>query len=251
MLYREIAIGLVIAGFVAQINQHAFHTIFLSSSPALVRTLWGALIGPVIAMLTFVCSIGNVPLAAVLWSGGISFAGVLAFIFADLVILPIVAIYRKYYGAVFAVRIVALLLVTMVLAALVVQLLFSGLGLIPSGARPSRSDIFTGVHVDYKLVLNAVGLLLFAALFGLTLRRGAVDPVCGMAVDRAQAQSAEHAGRTFYFCCTGCRDQFVADPERYLKDAQTPVATVHSSPDGHAEHHTISLTDTFVHRHDD
>jgi len=202
-------------------------------------------------MLTFVCSVGNVPLAAVLWSGGISFGGVLAFIFADLVILPIVAIYRKYYGGAFAARIVALLLVTMVAAALLVQLLFGGLGLIPSGARPSHSDIFTGVHADYKLVLNAIGLVLFAALFVLTLRRGAVDPVCGMAVDRAQALCVDHRGHTYYFCSSGCRDNFEADPERYPKSAKTPVATFQSSPDGHPKHHTISLTDAGVHRHDD
>ncbi|MGH2862368.1 MAG: permease [Solirubrobacteraceae bacterium] len=251
MLYREIGVGLLISGFVAQIDQHAFHTIFLGGSPAVVRTIWGALIGPLIAMLTFVCSVGNVPLAAVLWSGGLSFAGVLAFIFADLVILPIVAIYRKYYGGAFAARLVALLLVTMIAAALIVQLLFGGLGLIPSGARPSHSDIFMGVALDYKLVLNAAGLLLFTALFGLTLRRGAVDPVCGMTVDRARAQRAEHDGHTFYFCSAGCRETFEAEPARYAKGQQAPVATVTRSPDGHAKHHTISLTDAGVHRHDD
>jgi uncharacterized membrane protein YraQ (UPF0718 family)/YHS domain-containing protein len=212
MLYREIGLGLLIAGFVAQIDEHAFHTIFLSGAPAAVRTLWGALIGPLIAMLTFVCSIGNVPLAAVLWSGGISFAGVLAFIFADLVILPIVAIYRKYYGGAFAARLVALLLVTMVAAALIVQLLFGGLGLIPSGARPSRSDIFSGVHVDYKLILNAIGAVLFAALLMLTARRGAVDPVCGMMVDRSSAERLRLDGHTYYFCCDGCKRTFEADP---------------------------------------
>jgi uncharacterized membrane protein YraQ (UPF0718 family)/YHS domain-containing protein len=251
MLYREIGIGLLISGFVAQINQHTFHAIFLSSSPALVRTLWGAVIGPVIAMLTFVCSVGNVPLAAVLWSGGLSFAGVLAFIFADLVILPIVAIYRKYYGGAFAARLVALLLVTMILGALAVQLLFGGLALVPSAARPSHSDIFEGIHLDYKLVLNALGLLLFAGLFGLTLRRGAVDPVCGMAVDRRQAERVEYNGQPFYFCCSGCREMFTAEPERYLKALKAPVATVKSGSDGHAEHHTISLTDAGLHRHED
>ena len=140
MLYREIGLGLLISGFVGQIHPNVFHSIFLSGSPALVRTVWGAVIGPVIAMLTFVCSVGNIPLAAVLWSGGISFAGVVAFIFGDLVILPIVAIYRKYYGGAFTARLVALLLVAMVVAALIVQALFGGLGLIPSGraAEPQR-----------------------------------------------------------------------------------------------------------------
>ncbi len=251
MLYREIGIGLLISGFVAQLNQHTFHALFLTGSPALVRTVWGALIGPVIAMLSFVCSVGNVPLAAVLWSGGLSFAGVLAFIFADLVILPIVAIYRKYYGGAFAARLVALLLVTMVVAALVVQLLFGLTGLIPGGARPSHSDIFSGVHVDYKLVLNALGLLLFAGLFAVTLQRGAIDPVCGMAVDRGQAQRVEHLGRSLYFCCSGCREAFEADPLRYAESAAAPLATVKSSSDGHTKHRTISLTDPGVHRHDD
>jgi uncharacterized protein len=250
MLYREIGIGLLISGFVAQIDQHAFHSVFLTGSPALVRTPWGAAVGPVIAMLTFVCSVGNIPLAAVLWSGGISFAGVLAFIFADLVILPIVAIYRKYYGTAFATRLVALLLVAMVVAALVVQGIFSALGLIPAGARPSHSDIFSGVHPDYKLVLNAIGLILFATLFALTARRGTTDPVCGMTVDRARAVRATHGGHTFHFCCPECRQMFESDPDRYLRGRQAPAATVHGSPDAHAKHRTISLTDTSVHGDD-
>jgi uncharacterized protein len=123
-------------------------------------------------VLSFVCSIGNVPLAAVLWSGGISFAGVIAFLFADLVVIPIVLIYRKYYGGRFTVRIVALMFVTMVLAALAVDGLFSALHLIPD-VRPPREDIFSSVKVDYKLYLNILGLTIFSALFGLTLRPGA------------------------------------------------------------------------------
>ncbi len=208
MLYREIGFGLLISGFVAQIEPSTFHSIFLAGSPALVRTVWGALIGPVIAMLTFVCSVGNVPLAAVLWSGGISFAGVLAFILADLLILPIVAIYLKYYGRAYTTRIVALLLIAMVAAALIVEAVFSPLGLIPSGPRPSTSDIFSGVHVDYTLWLNLAGLLLFATMFGLTHRRGALDPVCGMMVDRHRAQTLRKDGHTYFFCSTGCQRTF-------------------------------------------
>jgi uncharacterized protein len=229
MLYREIGVGLLIAGFIAQIDQHAFHTIFPSSSPALVRTVWGALIGPLIAMLTFVCSIGNVPLAAVLWSGGISFAGVLAFIFADLVILPIVAIYRKYYGGAFAARIVVVLLITMVAAALVVQLLFGVLQLIPSGARPSRSDIFMGIRVDYRLVLNALGVALFTGLFLLTARRGAVDPVCGMMVDRSAARRLSQDGHTYYFCCDDCKRIFESDPSLHGHHDRSRERVAHRS----------------------
>ena len=141
-----------------------------------MQILWGAVIGPVIAVLSFVCSVGNVPLAAVLWSGGISFAGVMAFIFADLIVLPIVFAYRKYYGTRFALRITALMLVTMVLAALVVDLIFSALGLIPD-ARPTTDDVFGSIQLDYKLVLNIFATLVFVALIGLTMRRGATDPV--------------------------------------------------------------------------
>jgi hypothetical protein len=136
-----------------------------------VRLLENVIVGPIIAILSFVCSVGNVPLAAVLWSGGIGFAGVIAFIFADLIVLPIVAIYRKYYGTRFALRIVALMLVTIILAALAVDGLFSLAGLIPQ-ARPSRAEIFGSVTLNYKLFTNAVGLAIFATLFALTLRRG-------------------------------------------------------------------------------
>src|ERR671922_196851 len=127
-----------------------FNGLFLTDAPSAVKTLWGAFIGPVIAVLSFVCSVGNIPLAAVLWSGGISFAGVMAFIFADLIVLPIIAIYRKYYGWGFALRIIALMFVTTVLAALAIDGLFSLAGLVPD-TRPSRGDIFGSIELDYKL----------------------------------------------------------------------------------------------------
>ena len=207
MLYREIAIGFLLAGFIALLGDDVFNTLFLEDAPSAVQAIWGAFIGPVIAVLSFVCSIGNVPLAAVLWSGGISFAGVMAFIFADLIVLPIVVAYRKYYGWSFAWRIIALMFVTMVIAALVIDLLFSGLGAVPA-TRPTRSDVFGSIKLDYKLVLNAVSAVLFGALFWLTVRRGAIDPVCGMSVDRAKAPSVERDGRTYYFCSEHCRHEF-------------------------------------------
>ena len=127
------------------------------------------IVGPIIAVLSFVCSVGNVPLAAVLWSGGISFAGVLAFLFADLIVLPIIVVYRKYYGLQYTARIVALMFITMIAAGLIVNGLFSALGILPAGPRPSRSNIFGAVHVDYKLFLNLLGIAIFAALFWLTI----------------------------------------------------------------------------------
>ncbi|MGA9859942.1 MAG: permease, partial [Solirubrobacteraceae bacterium] len=208
MLWKEITIGFLLAGFVAQLGDGFLNGLFLTGSPPLVRTVWGALIGPVIAVLSFVCSVGNVPLAAVLWSGGISFAGVMAFIFADLIVLPILAAYRKYYGTRFTARITALMFVTMVVAALVIDVLFGAAGLIPSGARPTRTDIFSSITLDYKLVLNLAGLAVFAALFWLTARRGATDPVCGMKVDRAKALTTSLRGQTIYFCSEHCRHAY-------------------------------------------
>jgi uncharacterized protein len=211
MLYKEITLGFLFAGFVAQLPNGFFNGLFLKSSPALIQTVWGAVIGPIIAVLSFVCSVGNVPLAAVLWSGGISFAGVMAFIFADLIVLPIIAIYRKYYGTKFALRIVALMFVTMVAAALIIDGSFSALGLIPTGPRPSRGDIFGTITVNYKLLLNLLGLVIFGAFFWLTTRRGVTDPVCGMKVDKAKAIRMDFGTETFYFCSEHCLHAFETD----------------------------------------
>ena len=166
MLWKEIIGGFLLAGFIALLGDDFFNGLFLKDAPTAVQTIWGALVGPLIAVLSFVCSVGNVPLAAVLWSGGISFAGVMAFIFADLIVLPILIAYRKYYGTAFALRITALMFVTMVVAALVIDLLFGALGLIPS-ARPSTDDVFGTIQLDYKAVLNALGLAIFVAMFAI------------------------------------------------------------------------------------
>jgi uncharacterized membrane protein YraQ (UPF0718 family) len=171
MLWKEISIGFLLAGFIGLLGDDFFNVLFVTDAPPLVQTIENAIAGPLIAVLSFVCSIGNVPLAAVLWSGGIGFAGVIAFIFADLIVLPIVLAYRKYYGTEFALRITALMLVTIVIAALAVDGLFSVLGLIPTGPRPSRADVFGSVEVDYKLFLNLFGTAVFAALFWLTRGR--------------------------------------------------------------------------------
>jgi uncharacterized protein len=209
MLWKEILTGFLLAGFIALLGDDFFNGLFLDDAPAAVQTLWGAVIGPVIAVLSFVCSVGNVPLAAVLWSGGLSFAGVMAFIFADLIVLPIVLAYRKYYGTRFALRISALMLVTMILAALIVDLVFSALGLVPD-VRPTADDVFGTIEVDYKRVLNVVATFVFVALIGLTVRRGATDPTCGMTVDKATALRLDRDGRTHFFCSEHCRAAFAA-----------------------------------------
>jgi uncharacterized protein len=203
MLWKEITAGFVLAGFIGQLGNSFFNALFIMHAPGAVRLIENVLVGPIIAVLSFVCSVGNVPLAAVLWSGGIGFAGAVGFLFADLMVIPIVLIYRKYYGGRFAARIVALMFVAIVIAALIVDGLFSGFGLIPH-ARPARTDIFSSVKVDYKLITNVLGLAIFAALFGLTMRRGATDPVCGMKVDRFKALRKDVPGGAVFFCSEGC-----------------------------------------------
>jgi uncharacterized protein len=211
MVWKEVLIGFLLAGFIGQLPNGFFNALFITHASSGLKLIENAIVGPIIAILSFVCSVGNVPLAAVLWSGGISFAGVIAFIFADLIVLPIVQIYRKYYGNAYAFRIVALMFVTMVIAALVVDGLFGGLGLIPH-TRPSRADIFGQVRVDYKLFTNLVGVAIFATFLALTMRRGVTDPVCGMKVDGAKAIQMDFGEETFYFCSEHCLHAFEASP---------------------------------------
>jgi YHS domain-containing protein len=222
MLWKEITLGFLLAGFIGLLGNDFFNGLFLRDAPPVIETIENVIAGPVIAVLSFVCSVGNVPLAAVLWSGGISFAGVMAFIFADLIVLPIIVAYGKYYGWAFALRITALMFATMVIAALIVDGIFDLVGLIPTGPRPSRDDIFGAVELDYKLILNLIGLVVFATLFGLTVRRGATDPVCGMKVDRAKALRLEYAGRTYFFCSEDCMHAFEREQERYIREHQMP-----------------------------
>ncbi len=210
MLWKEITAGFVLAGFAAQLPNHFFNGLFVSQAPAPIPAIENAIVGPVIAILSFVCSVGNVPLAAVLWSGGISFAGVLSFLYADLIVLPIMVIYRKYYGGRFALRISALMFVTMVAAALLVAGAMDLAGLIPSGPRPSRAGIFGAVRLDYKFALNVLATVIFVALFWLTQRRGATDPVCGMNVDRAKAVRRTVGEEVVYLCSPECAAAFDA-----------------------------------------
>jgi uncharacterized protein len=176
MLWKEITIGFLLAGFIGLLGDDVFNVLFITDAPPLLRTLENVIVGPLIAVLSFVCSVGNVPLAAVLWSGGIGFGGVVAFLFADLIVIPIVLAYRKYYGTAFALRITALMLVTIILAALVVDGVFGLVGLVPTGPRPTRTDVFGSVGLNYKLVLNVIATAIFLTLIWLS--RGAGGAHC-------------------------------------------------------------------------
>jgi hypothetical protein len=161
-IIRDLVIGLLVAGAVAAWVPDSFWQGFFFAGHPLAAKLWGPLIGPAVAVISFVCSIGNVPLAVVLWKGGISFGGVVAFIFADLIIAPIVNIYRKYYGARMAAFLLGTFFIAMALAGYVIELLFGGLGLIP--ARTSAKIPDNGVSWNYTTWLNIVFLVVAALL---------------------------------------------------------------------------------------
>ena len=155
-VWKDIAGGLLIAGALAAwVPNDFWKEFFLVSHPAAAK-VWGPIVGPIVAVVSFVCSVGNIPLAAVLWNGGISFGGVIAFIYADLIVLPIIDIYRKYYGWKVAGLIVAVFYVAMVLAALLIELLFDLLGLIPS--QRSARIVETSISLNYTTVLNVIFL---------------------------------------------------------------------------------------------
>jgi uncharacterized membrane protein YraQ (UPF0718 family) len=190
MLWKEIAIGFLLAGFIGLLGDDFFNVLFITDAPPLLRTLENVIVGPLIAVLSFVCSVGNVPLAAVLWSGGIGFGGVVAFLFADLIVIPIVLAYRKYYGNAFAFRITALMLVTIILAALIVDGVFGVVGLVPTGPRPTRTDVFGSIGLNYKLVLNVIATAIFLALVWLS-RSGSGDEAGIDIVDEQGQQQRE------------------------------------------------------------
>lgn len=180
-IYRDLLIGLFVAGAVgAWVPASFWQGLFLDGHP-LWSALWGPIIGPVVAILSFVCSVGNVPLAVVLWTGGISFGGVIAFIFADLLILPIVNIYRKYYGWPMTLRIVAAFYVAMVVAGYVVELSFGLTGLTPDPSSAHLPD--QGIEWNYTTWLNIAALALVAVIGWRFVRTGGVKMLTMMGGD--------------------------------------------------------------------
>jgi uncharacterized membrane protein YraQ (UPF0718 family) len=173
-IWKDVVGGLVIAGALAAwIPERFWHDFFLISHPGVAR-FWGPLIGPIVAVASFVCSIGNVPLAAVLWNGGISFGGVISFIFADLIVLPILNIYRKYYGGKATLFLLGTFYVTMAGAGLAIELLFDALGIIPTGPRHAKV-IEAHVAFNYTSVLNVLFLILAAVLVVRFIRTGGAE----------------------------------------------------------------------------
>jgi uncharacterized protein len=185
-IIRDLVIGLLVAGAIAAWVPDGFWRAFFFAGHPLAAKLWGPLLGPAVAVISFVCSIGNVPLAVVLWKGGISFGGVVAFIFADLIIAPILDIYRKYYGAAMALFLLGTFYTAMATAGYIVEFVFGGLGLIPSQARARIPD--QGISWDYTTWLNIVFGLLAAALVARFVRTG------GLAMLRMMGGSPDSHG---------------------------------------------------------
>jgi hypothetical protein len=169
-IWKDITVGFLIAGALAAWVPESFWQAFFIADNQTVAAFWGPLVGPLVAVISFVCSIGNVPLAAVLWNGGISFGGVIAFIFADLIVLPILNIYRKYYGLRVSLFLFATFVAAMALAALAVELLFAASDLIPE--ERNAKVVAASVTWNYTTVLNIVFLLFAAALVWRAARTG-------------------------------------------------------------------------------
>jgi YHS domain-containing protein/uncharacterized membrane protein YraQ (UPF0718 family) len=249
-IWIDLAAGFLIAGAVAAWVPHSFWSAFFLTDHPLLAEIWGPLVGPVISMLSFVCSIGNVPLAAVLWGSGISFGGVISFIFADLLIPPILNIYRKYYGSQATIYLAVVSYLAMALAGLLISLAFQALGWVPQ--RRAFNFAEAAPTWNYTTILNILFLLLIAVLGVRFLRAGGPvmlremeempseeqvrDPVCGMTVDPTTAtQRAEFRGQTYHFCSPGCRAAFEQEPERYLESAAA-AARHHQDSEPHHQH---------------
>jgi YHS domain-containing protein len=228
MLRRELVIGYVVAGFLTVVvPTHVWSDVFLHGH-GVWTSLENVLVGPFVAIISFVCSIGNVPLAATLWTGGISFGGVISFLFADLITFPLLLVYRKQYGTRVALRLLIWFWATMAVAGLAVEGVARAVGLVPTH-RPTVIAS-TSFQWNYTTYLNIVFVVVFAVLYLLYRNRDklgvsatfATDPVCGMQVQRSTAPArATLYGESFFFCSQRCRDSFTAgSPDENVRPAE-------------------------------
>ena len=239
MLRKELAIGYIVAGFLAAlVPTHLWNALFLHG-----HGFWtifeNSLVGPLIAVLSWVCSIGNVPLAAALWSGGISFGGVIAFIFADLIAMPLILIYRKFYGTKLTLRLVGLFYVAMALAGLATEGIFYFFGAIPT--RHSINIAHAHLQWNYTTFLNIIFIAVAVAVWWLARNRTkfggggtgyAIDPVCAMQVRSADAPAkSQFDGVTYHFCSDRCKERFDANSERFVGKGASPEAMDPSGTD--------------------
>jgi uncharacterized protein len=222
MLRTEMVVGYLVAGFLAVLVPTSWWNALFVQGNGIWTALENALVGPIIAVVAWVCSVGNVPLAAALWSGGISFGGVVAFVFADLIAMPLILIYAKFYGWRLTMRLVATFYVVMVVAGLLTQLIFGGLGIVPT--HRALATMHPAFRWNYTTFLNLAFLVVAAGVWWQARNRRrfgggldyAVDPVCGMQVRIADAPAtASHEGRSFSFCSDRCKERFEQDLGRF------------------------------------
>lgn len=211
MLRKELLAGFLIAGFLSvHVPSSWWSHLFLTGHGSLT-VIENAVVAPPLAVISFVCSVGNIPLAAALWSHGVAFGGVISFVFADLVTLPLLMIYRRFYGTAAMLRLFALLWLVMSGGGILVNLLFSATHAIPS---TRNSAALTGhFPMGATLVLNSIATILLAGVWVLSRQskssEGARDPICGMTVDvSAPVATRSRGGETFYFCSLRCAERF-------------------------------------------
>jgi hypothetical protein len=237
MLRKELVIGFVVAGFAdAAVPASFWQSLFVTG-----HGFWSALenvvLGPFLALISFVCSIGNVPLAAALWAGGITFGGTVAFVFADLITLPLLLIYRRYYGTRLTLKLLAVFWATMSAAGLATEYLFRAAGIAPVSTGAHATDGRDAWAWNYTTVLDITAIAVLAGLYLLYRNRDrlgggtgyAKDPVCGMQVQAGQAPAtATRDSVTYYFCSDHCRHRFTGQPGGNKAPAGQGAATGHA-----------------------
>ena len=231
MLRKELVIGFVVAGFADAAVPVSFWKSLFVTGHGFWSVLENVVLGPFLAIISFVCSVGNVPLAAALWTGGISFGGTIAFVFADLIALPLLLIFRRYYGIRLTAKLLAVFWATMSTAGLATEYLFKAAGILPKPDTAEHGMVGRDVFGwNYTTVLDVLALAAFVAIYWLYRNRErfgggagyAKDPVCGMQVQIAHAPAQRDAnGHVAYFCSDHCAHRFDGDPDKFLSPAET------------------------------
>ena len=217
MIWKDVVAGFVISGFVIVfVPQSVWDALFLAGE-GILASAENAVMGVAVAVISFVGSIGNVPFAVALWTGGVSFAGVIAFVYSDLITIPVLNVYRKYYGWKVMLYIFAVFFVTMAVSGFLMEELFSVLGIIPEvvSSQSATEQEYFSLNYTFWLNLLAVGLSAFLYWTYRTKPKGPYrDPVCGMLVPE-DAEPVIVDGETYRFCSKRCRNRFQRDPARY------------------------------------
>lgn len=236
MIWKELIVGFLVAGLLTALVPVAVWQSVLLTGHGILGSLENVVVAPFLAIISFVCSVGNVPLAAALWHGGISFGGVVAFVFADLIAMPLLLIYRGYFGTRVTARILFVFWLCMSSAGLAVEYLFAALR-VPIPPRDSAAMTRSVFGWNHTTWLNVAALIVFGVLVWLfrtrpTSDRYAIDPVCGMQIEIAlAAASRERDGQRYYFCSDRCAHRFDEEPHHHTgENMQHSMTGSHVDP---------------------